>query len=310
MINMRPLLTILLLSLSASAQQPTAPEQKLSFDVASVRENKTGGPAQGGDKASSNIPLGPGNVYSPTHGVVSIKNYTLLSYITFAYRMTDAQLDAFRNAAPEWVTHDRFNIEARTDKPDVTKDDLRLMMRSLLAERFNLAVHAETREVRIFNLTLLKPVTLGPRLQPHPADTSCSSKLPPPSDPKLPPPPETTAAGFPITCGAILLLPGSSETHYIIGGRDITMPMIAAALTSWGALNRPVIDNTGIKGTVDFVLDFARPQPPDAPANEMDDNTSPSFQKALHDQLGLKLDAQKGPVPFIIFDHIDHLIEN
>jgi len=309
---MRLLLTlvILVLSTSASAQQTAVPDQKLSFDVASVRENKTGGHGEGGDKATSNVPLGPGNIYSSMHGVVSIKNYTLLSYISFAYRMTDAQLNTFRNAAPDWVTHDRFNIEARTDKADVTKDELRLMMRSLLAERFNLAVHAETREVRIFNLTLLKPATPGPRLQQHPEDAPCSSKLPPKSAPKLPPPPETTAAGFPITCGAILLLPGSSETHYIIGGRDITVPMIAAALTSWGALNRPVVDNTGLQGTVDFVLDFARPQAPDAPADEMDDNTSPSFQKALHDQLGLKLDPQKGPVSLIIFDHIDHLIEN
>jgi len=109
-------------------------QEKLSFDVASVRQNKSG-PAPNGDAPGSNVPLGPGNVYSPTGGLVSVRNYTLLSYIAFAYKMTDGELDAFRRMAPDWVINDRFNIQARTEKSDVTKDQLRLMMRSLLAER-------------------------------------------------------------------------------------------------------------------------------------------------------------------------------
>ena len=113
----------------------------LSFDVASVRENKRGGRSVGGERPSANVPMGPGNIYTPTGGRFTVKNYTLLSYISFAFRMTDAQLAAFHDKAPEWVVQDRFNVDARTDKADVTKDELRLMLRSLLEERFGLKVH-------------------------------------------------------------------------------------------------------------------------------------------------------------------------
>src|SRR5260370_28611549 len=110
---------------AAQAPDPSHSQtgEKLSFDVASVRQNKSG-PPPNGDKPSSNVPLGPGNVYSPTGGLVSIKNYTLLSYITFAYKMTDGQLDAFRVIAPDWIINDPFNLQARTAKSDVRKDQL------------------------------------------------------------------------------------------------------------------------------------------------------------------------------------------
>ena len=73
---------------------------------------------------------------------------------------------------PEWVTTERFDIQARAEK-NPGKDEMRLMMRSLLADRFKLAVHYETLQVPLFAIVLAKPGKTGPQLQLHPIDTSC-----------------------------------------------------------------------------------------------------------------------------------------
>lgn len=145
---------VALLSLlpEAIAQAPTSTKQvktaPRSFDVASVRENKPSA-SLAKDNSSSNVPLGPGNVYSPTGGLFLARDMKLITYIAFAFKMTDTQLSAFQAMAPGWVNQDRFDIQARTDKRGVTKDDLRLMMQSLLRERFGLAAHSETKQLPI-----------------------------------------------------------------------------------------------------------------------------------------------------------------
>ena len=305
----------ILLARDSTAQAPAPSHsqtgEKLSFDVASVRQNKSG-PAPNGDAPGSNVPLGPGNVYSPTGGLVSIRNYTLLSYIAFAYKMTDGELEAFRRMAPDWVINDRFNIQARTEKSDVTKDQLRLMMRSLLAERFHLAVHDETRQISVYGLQMVRPGTMGPKLHSHPADSLCPTTLPAKATASTPAPPETVAGGFPTTCGGIVLLPASGPHRYNIGGRSISMSLLANSLTGWGSLGRPVIDQTGLRGTYDFTLEFT-PEPPlgsPAPSQTPADFDGPTFREALKEQLGLRLESQKGEVQVIVLDHIDHLIEN
>ncbi|MEO6804991.1 MAG: TIGR03435 family protein [Edaphobacter sp.] len=287
-------------------------EEKLTFDVASVRQNKSGGAADGGDEPRSNVPLGPGNVYSPTGGLFFVRNYTLLSYITFAYKMTDGQLAAFRDRVPEWVIHDRFDIQARTDKRDATKDQLRLMLRSLLAERFNLSVHYETRQVSVYALLMVKPGTMGPKFQKHPAHFDCPTTLPPTASASTPAPPETVDNGFPTTCGGIVGLPASAPHRYNIGGRSITMGLLTNSLAGWGSLDRPVVDKTGLQGTYDFTLEFS-PESPGGSSASSDlatDFDGPTFQEALKRQLGLKIESQKGEVQVLVLDHIDHLIGN
>jgi len=145
---------------------------KLEFEVASVRQNTSGAPPAG-DSTTSNVPLGPGDVYAPTGGELNVKNYLLIQYIAFAYRMNDGQMKAFQAMAPQWVMTDRFNIQARTENHEVTKDQLRLMMRSLLAERFKMAVHEEERQEAVFGLVLVKPGVMGPKLHAHPAGDNC-----------------------------------------------------------------------------------------------------------------------------------------
>jgi uncharacterized protein (TIGR03435 family) len=298
---------------AAQAPDPSHSQtgEKLSFDVASVRQNKSG-PPPNGDKPSTNVPLGPGNVYSPTGGLVSIKNYTLLSFITFAYKMTDGQLEAFRGMAPDWVINDRFNIQARTETIDVTKDQLRLMMRSLIAERFNLSVHYESRQISVYGLEMIRSGTMGSKLQSHPADSLCPTTLPAKATASTPAPSETIDGGFPTTCGGIVLLPASAPHRYNIGGRNISMSLLANSLTGWGSLGRPVIDKTGLQGTYDFTLEFT-PEPSLGSSTSSEtpaDFNGPPFQEAMKRQLGLRIESQKGEVQVIVPDRIDHLIEN
>ena len=161
-----PAAFLLVLAPCAAQSGVAQSERALSFDVASVRASKEA-------PSSSNVPLGPGNVYSPSHGILSARNFPLLTYLVFAYKLTDYQQEAIRSAGPEWVIRDGYSIEARTEKADVTKDELRLMMRSLLADRFKLTIHSEKRQVRAFALVPIKPGTLGPKLRVHPSGASC-----------------------------------------------------------------------------------------------------------------------------------------
>ncbi|MEO8869801.1 MAG: TIGR03435 family protein [Granulicella sp.] len=284
---------------------------KIEFDVASIRPNKPGM----SDDQRSNVPLGPGDVYPSNGGVLNAENFPLLAYITFAYKMTDGQLQSFRAMVPDWVSTERFNIQARTENRNVTKDQMRLMMRSLLAERFKLAVHYEKREAPVFGLVLAKPGTTGPQLQRHPADAACSNAPPVPKSPDAAPAPEpseTVAGGFPTTCGGIVGLPASAADRYKIGARNVGMTLITNSLSGWGALGRPVVDETGLAGNYDFVLEFTPEPPPgsSAAANSALESGGPTFQGALKQQLGLKLESQKGQVDVLVFDHVEHPTEN
>ena len=285
-----------------SAVQPQATAQ-LAFDVASVRPSKA-------TKQDSNIPLGAGNVYPPSHGVLSAKNFPLIAYLVFAYKLTDYQQEAIESTAADWVTSTPYTIEARTEKRDVTKDELRLMMRSLLAERFKLAVHYEKRQVRVFALKLIKAGTLGPRLQPHPNAATCSDpslKSTEANDKTVALPLQPFTGGFPTVCNGILGLPASAPDRYSFGAANVPMSLIASALSSWGDLGRPVVDQTGLPGKYDFVLDFT---PDPRPSYATIDSGGPGFQEALKLQLGLRLEAERAPVDFMVIDHAERPDEN
>jgi uncharacterized protein (TIGR03435 family) len=279
---------------------------KAEFDVASVRQNKSE------DKPSSNVPLGSGNVFGPTGGFLVAKGFTVLYYLEFAYKLADYQAEAFQKAAPGWVSTDRFDIEARTGVTNVTKDQLRLMMQSLLADRFKLTAHYVTREDSVYGLVPIRAGVTGPKLQPHPEGTPCwgyFAGAPTATDgmraEKIP---ETVAKGFPSVCNGIIGVPASAVDRYSFGARNVPMSLIASVLSSWGNLGRPVIDQTGLGGTYDFVLEFT-PQPPPKYARGIDSG-GPTFEEALQKQLGLKLVSQRGSVEFLQLDHVERPSEN
>src|SRR5438874_504472 len=114
---------------------------KMAFDTASVTQNTTAPPAY----RTFSFPLGPGDVYIPNGGRFSAKNIPLYLYIYFAYKITDNQEQVLLPQLPRWVTTDRFDIQAKAEG-NPTKDQMRLMMQALLADRFRLAVHHEMRQ--------------------------------------------------------------------------------------------------------------------------------------------------------------------
>jgi uncharacterized protein (TIGR03435 family) len=236
----------------------------------------------------------------------------LANYLYFAFKVLGNDSSAVAEQLPGWARSDRFDIQARTDGDPAkdAKDQMRLMMRSLLAERFGLKTHYETREVPIFAVDLAKAGKMGPQFQQHPADSVCNTVLSPSDTPAASP--TETAGIYPTQCGGLLRMPASAPGRLRVGARNVTMAFIANQLTALGALGRPAVDHTGLTGTFDFVLEFV----PDANSglplggDFQPDPDGPTFSQAVREQLGLKMDSTKGSSEFLIIDHVEHPTEN
>ena len=228
--------------------------------------------------------------------------------------MNANQAQAIQKQLPDWVRTESYDIVAKTDNHDATKDQMRMMMRSLLAERFKLAVHGETQEVPVYALVVAKPGALGPKLVAHPASEPCDNTIPKEQEDAKAPPAFTTAAGFPTICGGILGAPNDTPGLIAFGARNISIGLLAGFLTGVGNLGKPVLDQTGLTGKYDFLLEFApdrRPGPGDAAnASAPLDTAGPGIEEALKQQLGLKLESTRGPVDVWIVDHVEHATEN
>ena len=203
---------VLLMSAALMAQVPTS-ARKLEFDVASVRKNKTGEPPY------SNFPLGPGPIFGAKDGLLLAKNQTLLEYIFFAFKPDMLQSQQFQAQLPGWVKATSYDIEARASGSP-TKDDMRLMMQSLLEERFHFVIHRETREAPVYALVLAKPGTLGPRIKPHPADDPDCAKT------KL----TKTTTGHDSTCGASSPIVPKTPDDFATAVYNMPMDAIAVEL--------------------------------------------------------------------------------
>jgi uncharacterized protein (TIGR03435 family) len=275
---------------------------KLMFEVASVRRNKSE------DDASMNISplLWDGAV--PAGGLYLARNIKLIQFIAFAYSLTQIQLRSVELQAP-WTTEDRFDIEARAEGSP-TKAQYRVMMQSLLADRFKLAVHYETRVVPLYVLVLAKPGKLGPHLRLHQAnDSVCAQPAPPPGSPWRPI--ETDAQGFPESCSGPLSMQPSAPSRMKSGGRDVAMTRFAAIMTGVGVVDRPMVDETGLKGTVDYSLEWRRSPEQVAHGVRVEpDEDAPTFPEALKEQLGIKMVSRKGPSELFFIDHIEQPSDN
>lgn len=280
----------------------------LQFDVASVKRSASG------SDFDAIVPLGPGNVYTPTGGSFTARGIPLVVYIEFAYKITSNQGPVLEKQLPEWVKSDRYDIDAKTDNHNATKDELRLMMRALLADRFHLVVRSETQVVPAYLLVEAKPGVLGPKLRPHPADAPCSYSFAQPGDEQSTAPrgDATIEGGFPAVCGGILGMPGSVRGRFAMGGRDVTMEIIADTIGGFGQLDKPLVDHTGLQGKYDFVLQFDRnTMRADAPGGSSASTPEGlSFGQALKEQLGLKYESGKAPVQVWVVDHVERAAEN
>ena len=271
---------------------------KMEFEVATIRLNKPG------TFIPPNFAMDSGDFYNPSdpHGRFSA-DFPLSVYIQFAYKLwlTNDQVHAMLANLPKWVATDSFVIRAMAPG-DPTEDQMRLMVQSLLANRFKLAVHFETQQTSVLALVLAKPGKTGPKLRPHAEGPPCSAHVTVPAQSSSAHVPDV----FPPYCGGYMAMPGPNNTM-LLGSRKTTMKLIAASLPSVGAVGRPVVDQTGLSGNYDFTMQWTPEsnavRPPGADSQPA--SQGPSFLEALKEQLGLKLKPTKAPLNVLVIDHIE-----
>jgi uncharacterized protein (TIGR03435 family) len=203
-------------------------------------------------------------------------NTTLRDLIVFSYGIHVQQLVG----APGWVESDRYDITGKPEDdgvPDVTQ--LRTMVQKLLEERFGLKFHRDKRELSAYTITVLKE---GPKM----AKNDTGGNLP----------------GF------------GGRGPGAIGVRNSTMTEFAGFLQAQ-ILDRPVVDQTGLKDKFDFTLEWRPdptrlPQGPNAPQLPPEIEARPDMFRAIQEQLGLKLEATRVPVEAFVIDSVQKPSEN
>jgi uncharacterized protein (TIGR03435 family) len=267
--------------------------QSPTFEVASVKQNKSGAPfTQMG---------GPPGRFIAT-------NMPLRQLIIFAYQVHEFQIAG----GPAWITTDRFDIAAKGEGPAPPRmpngppGPLQLMMQALLADRFKLVTHHETREQTIYALVLARTDSkLGRQLKQ--SATDCAALIAARGRSSSPPPPPPP--GVRPECG-MSMRPGSLQ------GGGFPLSQLAQPLSQ--IVQRIVLDRTGLTGNFDFELTWTPDQlqdfkgSSDLPPGTLPqingfpfDPNGPSIFTAVQEQLGLKLESTKGPVDVLVIDHVE-----
>ncbi len=263
------------------------------YEVASIKPNKS-------DNNRSRLMFRPDGL-SATGG-------TLQMLIKAAYEIEDSQI----SGAPSWLQSEKYDIEAKMDSavadelrkldPDQSKDAREHMLQALLADRFKLTIHRETKELPVFALVIAKN---GPKLQEaKPGD-------PYPNGFKGP----NGGSGAGMMRGSL----GAGGKSELVGQ---AVPMSSLVRLLSGQLHRTVVDNTGLAGKYDFALQWTPDESPGAVLKGADggqpgsdsasssDSSGPTIFTAVQEQLGLKLESQKGPVQILVIDHVEKPSEN
>lgn len=197
------------------------------------------------------------------------KHYTLKLMIAAAYDVSPKAI----SGGPAWMDSDHFDIAALTpgtDRP--SRDEQMAMLRNLIVERFQLTTHREQKELSIYQLEIARG---GPKLQ--------------------------ASAEAPSEPAALISTVYPDRIH--MPARNATMAEFASILQR-AVLDRPVVDKTGLTGRYDFDLDWA----PDETQfggeipTARSDAPSPPFFTAIEQQIGLRIEATKGPVMALVVD--------
>ena len=273
---------------SAALLDDTSTKPGLTFEVASIKQSKD--------------PDQPQRYLRMTPGRFSVVNTPLREIIMFAY---DAKSLSQLSGYPDWVTSTHFDIEAKED--DATAAALeklptqeragrvKLLVQALLVERFQLKIHREVKEIPVYALVIAKG---GPKL-------TATTAPPPPSGP---PTNGAQRPGFRMG----LTRPGGLE------GTNANMDVFAEVLSRMPETEgRVVVNKTGLTGSYDLTLKWT-PQASAsvgggfftaAPAPAGDDS-GPGLFTALEEELGLKLESQKGSVEGLVVDHVERSTPN
>lgn len=212
--------------------------------------------------------------FDSVRGRLTATNVTVKELIRIAYSVKDYQLER----APGWLGSERFDIVAKSVSGSASSfDEEKLLVRELLADRFQLKTHQESKQMSVYLLVVAKG---GPKLTAH---NDAATR---------------TRGG----CGRLV-------------GRRITLDGIATMLSR--PLDREVLNRTGLSGEYDIQLDFTLDSGPCRRGAESqggsganDPSGLPSIFTALQQQLGLKLESSKGPVDILVVDRVERPSEN
>jgi len=286
----RPLVFLAWVPLWAQSEMPR------TFEVASIKPavvtpGRRPAPLDGG----------PGTK-SPTRlaGTATMKELLMRAYGVKSYQIS----------GPAWMDTETYEIAANVPA-EASKEQAAEMLRNLLAERFHLAAHRETKEVGMYALLVGKN---GPKLQETDAAAEEDDKartaggfvrpkvtMGPDGFPQIPP-----DARIP---GSFTLTLSSGEfLRTKVFARHQNMDQLAGTIATF--LKRPVVNQTGLAGRYDFTLAFE--SDPLEPAGEMrpraaPENPGPTIFAAVQEQLGLKLEQRKGPLDMVMVDRVERV---
>jgi uncharacterized protein (TIGR03435 family) len=235
------LLSVAALALSAGAQQP-------AFEVASVKPHKPD--VAGENRNHESIDSVP--------GALTVRNASLGSCIKWAYLVRDYQI-----SGPAWLNEERYDITAKAAGP-ARLDELRRMLRTLLAERFSLRLHREAKQLPVYSLVAAKS---GPKL--HKAEPGSNTSM-----------------------------QGENGSFVF---RGTSMAQLAEDLSTLSQVDRPVLDRTGIPGVFDFSLKIGEDN--NEMKRALIAGDGPSIFTLIQEQLGLKLEARRDVAEVLVVDH-------
>jgi uncharacterized protein (TIGR03435 family) len=239
--------------LAGSMQAQAAPE----FEVASVK------PVAG---EVPNHPVG----LRIHHGTLNVDDGRLRQIIGLAYGIQRVNVQG----GPNWLDTEKYNIVAKAGSVDASPEQIKAMLQTLLAERFKLVLHRETKELPVYTLLVGKN---GSKLQEAKEEEKGSSSVTP--------------------------TPRGLQMIY----QKVAMPLLINTLANM--LGSPVLDRTGLTGRYDFTLEWS-PDSFQRPGNGVAAEPWPDIFAALQEQLGLRLEKKKGPVEVLIVDHAEKASEN
>jgi uncharacterized protein (TIGR03435 family) len=234
----------------------------------------------------------------PLPGGLHTQNASVRFLMQNAYSLQSFQIVG----GPSWTDSDGYDIEAK-GAVGTSQSHVLLMLQSLLEDRFHLKVHRGTKELPAYALTAAKS----------------GLKLPPPKEPGCinvaSPAPAARGPQLPTPCGHAVVMGGASGM--IMQGASVPMAEFTRTLSM--IVGSPIIDKTGVLEKFDVRLEFypdeataglPNPRRPGDPEQPSDPTDSPSILIALQQQLGLKLEATKGPVEVLVIDHVERPTEN
>jgi uncharacterized protein (TIGR03435 family) len=213
------------------------------------------------------------------NGKFTARNISLKLLMTEAYHVPEFQI----SGGPDWLDSYRYDVDAKA-QGNAPTDQTRMMLQRLLAERFKLSAHSEYKDLPLYKLTVAKN---GSKLQPAKV-AGCDS----------------VASPSPL-CGGFRVYMRSQIT-----GETVSVGQFVDILTL--VLGRPVVDKTGLNGYFDLKLQWTPENQVMEPGQEAHEDATPgpTVFSAIQEQLGLKLDASRGPVKIVVIDHAEKASEN